>query len=105
MSDNTFDDVAVHAAALADLIEQEDYDSAINELALLSVLIRRLSHAELSDLDNDKQQYLFRLAQWLADEDGMMDKRSRQLIDIIAPFNQKSGLKANKKYQGKRSDG
>ena len=105
MSESNFYDVTVHAAALAELIEQEQYENAMFASEKLAKSIRRLSRSELLALSAEEQRYLYELAAWLTDEEGAMDKRSRQLIDVIAPFNQKSGLKINNKYQGKKTHG
>lgn len=105
MPESNFNDITVHATTLAELIEQEQYDTAVLAFDKLAKSIRRLSQAELLTLDAEQQQYLYELAKWLTDEEGAMDKRSRQLIEVIAPFNQKSGLKTNNKYQGKKTHG
>ncbi|MBD3585349.1 hypothetical protein HHX48_06365 [Salinimonas sp. HHU 13199] len=105
MPNNNFNDVTLHAAALAELIEQEQYDDAVSVADKLAASIRQLSQSELMALSAEQQRYLYELAAWLTDEEGAMNKRSRQLIDVIAPFNKKSELKTNNKYQGKNTHG
>lgn len=84
--------------SLSALIEKENYAEA-NEVAdELDAALRELSQEVLISLSEDDRTYLYRVAQWLTDEDSQMKKRSKILVDVIAPFNKKSALKSGKHY-------
>lgn len=84
--------------SLSALIEKENYAEA-NEVAdELDAALRDLSQDDLVSLSEDDRTYLYRVAQWLTDEDSQMKKRSKILVDVIAPFNKKSALKSGKHY-------
>ncbi len=42
--------------------------------------------------------FLRELAHWLTDQDGIMQERSKNLINIIAPLNERSVLNHRNKY-------
>ena len=84
--------------SLSALIEKENYADA-NEVAdELDAALRALSQDDLLSLNEADRNYLYQVAQWLTDKDNQMKKRSKILVDVIAPFNKKSALKSGKHY-------
>ena len=56
------------------------------------------SDAALLNLDDEQIGFLRELAHWLTDQDGIMQERSKNLINIIAPLNERSVLNHRNKY-------
>lgn len=83
---------------LSALIEKENYAEAKEVVEQLDTALRALTKDDLVALSEEEKTYLYRVAQWLTDEDSQMKQRSKVLVDIISPFNKKSALKSTKHY-------
>ena len=83
---------------LSALIEKENYAEAKEVVEQLDTALRALSKENLLALNENEKTYLYRIAQWLTDENSQMKERSKVLVDIISPFNKKSALKSTKHY-------
>ena len=98
MNDQIIDSIKLHAQELSELIQAERYIEAQKVQLELDKAIRTLDRQLLGELSMDERKYLVNLAHWLSDEDRNFEKRSKQLIDAISPFNQNSTLNSTKRY-------
>ncbi len=83
---------------LASCISDEEYEKAKQKAYLLDKQIRQLDRIALLDLNSEQIAFLHDLAHWLTDQDGMLHERSKNLIDIIAPLNDRSLLNNRNRY-------
>lgn len=105
MAEHAFELVKNRAEELSGLIDGELYADAAKKLAQLDTAIRTLTSADIAQLSQEEQRFLFQLAEWLTDHDLTLHQRKRQLMDAIAPLNANSALKPTRQYQGKSSNG
>ena len=81
-----FQNAYLSSQRLMELVRQEEYEQAENELKRLDEALRKLDIKTLSALDYEQTNYLKKLAYWLSDSEGDMRNRSEQLISLITPF-------------------
>lgn len=98
LTENPLQHIKTLVDTLSALIEKENYKEANDVIGELDTALRALSRDELVTLSDSDRTYLYRVAQWLTDEDSQMKERSKVLVDIISPFNKKSALKSTKHY-------
>ena len=98
LTENPLQHIKTLVDTLSALIEKENYKEANDVIGELDTALRALSRDELVTLIDSDRTYLYRVAQWLTDEDSQMKERSKVLVDIISPFNKKSALKSTKHY-------
>lgn len=98
MNNDTFSSVYDLSVELANCISIEEYEKATQIALLLDEKVRGLDRSVLLDLSDDKISFLQDLVRWLSDQDGTLRKRSKELIDIIAPLNERSMLNHRNKY-------
>ncbi|WP_334018929.1 hypothetical protein [Alteromonas sp. S015] len=98
LTENPLQHIKTLVDTLSALIEKENYKEGNDVIGELDTALRALSRDELVTLSDNDRTYLYRVAQWLTDEDSQMKERSKVLVDIISPFNKKSALKSTKHY-------
>ncbi|CAI3940695.1 hypothetical protein [Alteromonas macleodii] len=98
MSNDIFSSVYDLSVKLANCISEEKYDDAKQKADLLDEQVRQFDRAALLNLDDEQIGFLRELAHWLTDQDGIMQERSKNLINIIAPLNERSVLNHRNKY-------
>ncbi|HCV05800.1 MAG TPA: hypothetical protein DG048_24485 [Pseudoalteromonas sp.] len=98
MSNDIFSSIYDLSVKLANCIGAEEFDKATQIADLLDKEIRKLNRTALLDLSGEQIAFLHDLARWLTDQDGALLERSKNLMDIIAPLNERSMLNHRKRY-------
>lgn len=98
MDKNAYDRIYLSSQTLIACIDDEKYDEANDEIKLIELNIQSLDKDTLLSLDKSQIDFLGKLAEWLCDVDGKMEKRKEKLIDMIAPLNNASAVNKRKQY-------